>query len=286
MKYMRLQFRYLLLVLLLLGISGCGVKTVYHQLDWVLAGFVEDYIHLTEEQDADVEKRISSLIQWHKKTQLPAYSADLLQVKKNTEAGLTYERIKDFYELLNQRWIALKDRIAPDIAAVLLTLNDKQKQKMFEKIKQQNDEYIEEYVNITQEERNEIIGERLIENFERWLGDLSDEQKAIFGQWVEKFKPIHEDRLEFRRAWQKELRLVLDSDLPEADKRKELIELFRNPEKFQSQVYTDKLAYNREQSAQLILATPPTEKQKQHLYSHIDYYVKNFNELAMEDDVK
>jgi len=283
MKNTLSQYRHFLLVLLLLGISGCSVKTVYHQLDWVLAGFVEDYIHLTEEQDAEVEKRIASFMHWHKKTQLPVYSADLLQVKKNTEAGLTYEKIKDFYELLNQRWIALKNRIAPDIAAVLLTLDDKQKQKLFEKIRQQNDEYIEEYVNITQQERNEIIGERLIENFERWLGDLSDEQKAVFWQWVEKFKPIHEDRLEFRRAWQKELRLLLNSDLPEADRRKELIELFRHPEKFQSQVYTDKLAYNREQSAHLILATPPTEKQKQHLYSHIDYYVKNFNELAVED---
>ena len=282
MKKILLNHKYLVFIVLILGISGCSIKTIYNQMDWVLAGLVEDYITLTEQQDADVEQRIAGIIKWHRTTQLAAYSADLKQVKKDTEAGLNYEKIKDFYELLNQRWIALKERIAPDIAALLITLSKEQQLKMFKAIKEKNEEYIEEYVNITQKERNEVIGERLIENFERWLGNLTSEQEAVFWQWVKKFKPVHDDRLEFRRAWQKDLRLILNSDMPAEEKRKELTELFRNPERFQSQVYKDKLAYNREQSAYLILATPLTPEQQKHLFSQIDYYTKNFDELAAE----
>jgi len=93
---------------------------------------------------------------------------------------------------------------------------------------------------------------------------------------------VDQDRLEFRRAWQKELRLVLNSTLSDQEKRRELTELFRNPEQFRSQVYKDKLAYNQEQSIYMLLAISLTPKQKQYLYGRIDYYVKNFRELATE----
>jgi len=279
---MYLKAKYAIFVIILLGLSGCGVKTVYNQMDWVLAGAVEDYIHLTEVQDKDVERRIAGILKWHRKTQLPLYSSDLRQVKEYTRQGLDDEKVKHFFELLNNRWIAIKGKLSPEIAEILLSLSDKQILAMFEKIKEQNEEYIEEYVDITQEQRNKAIIERMIENFERWLGELSDQQKALFWQWEDRFKPVHNDRLEFRRAWQKELRLVLSSHIDRQEKKILLTELFNEPEKFQSPVYREKLAYNRNQAAELVLAVPLTEMQKKHLYSEVDYYTKSFDELAAE----
>lgn len=279
--YQKAKYTFFAIVLLVL--SGCGVKTIYNQMDWILAGVVEDYINLTEVQDEDVERRIAGILKWHRKTQLPLYSSGLRQVKFDTEAGLTEENIKSFFEFLNQRWIAFKGKISPEFAGLLMSLSDKQVLQMFENIKEQNEDYIEEHVDITQKERDKAIIERMIDNFERWLGDLSKEQKALFWQWKDRFKPVHNDRLEFRRVWQKELRLILNSNISKKEKEAQLEELFRNPDKFRSQVYIDKLAHNRNQAAQLTLTMSLTSEQKNHLYKEVDYYTKNFDELAAEE---
>ncbi len=277
------NLKYIFFAVILLVLGGCGVKTIYNQMDWILAGVVEDYIHLTEVQDEDVERRIADILKWHRKTQLPLYSSDLRQVKQYTKEGLSDKKIEHFFGLLNQRWIAIKGKISPEIAGLLMTLSDKQVLKMFKNIKEQNEEYIEEHVDITQKERDKAIIERMIDNFERWLGDLSNEQKALFWQWKDRFKPVHNDRLEFRRVWQKELRLILNSNISKKEKEVQLVELFRNPDKFRSQVYIDKLAHNRNQAAQLILTMSLTPEQKKHLYKEVDYYTKNFDELAAEE---
>lgn len=274
--------KYATFAILLLGLSGCGVKTIYNQMDWVLAGAVEDYIHLTDVQDKDVERRIAGILKWHRKSQLPLYSSDLRQVREYTRQGLTEETVNNFFELLNKRWIAIKGKISPEIAGLLLSLSDKQILELFEKVKEQNEEYIEGYVDISQEERSKTNIEHMTEDFERWFGDLNDQQKSLFRQWKDRFKPVHDDHLEFRRAWQKELRLVLNSNMDKNEKKILLIELFNQPENYQSPVYKEKLAYNRNKAAELILAVPLTETQKKHLYKEVDYYTKSFTELAAE----
>ena len=275
------KLRYLLL-LSVVSLGACGVKTVYNQLDWVLLGMAEDYIQLTDEQDTDVKRRIDRVIEWHRKTQLPAYSKDLLQLKADKQAGLTYEKLARFSETLDQRWHSIKQRLVPDISSVLLTLNDEQQRYLFEVIREKNDEFIEKYVDISQQERNEKITERVIESLELWFGELNDTQRKQVEQRVEKFKPVSQDRLEFRRVVQKELRLVLKSRMPVKDKYEELVRLFSMPEMYQSAVYRDKLAFNRKQVLQLILELDFTREQDAHFYHQIDDYVLSFHELAAE----
>jgi hypothetical protein len=282
MKDTLFKARYLLLLLVIAIQAGCGIRTIYNQLDWILLGMTEDYIQLSDKQDTDVRQRIDRIIDWHKKTQLPLYSQDLLQLKQDKQAGLTYEKLHKFFGTLNLRWRTIKQKLAPEIADVLLTLSEKQQRYLFEAIKEKNDEFIEKYVDITQPERNENIAERMVESMEIWFGDLNESQQAFILQRVEKFKPVSQDRLEFRRAWQKELRLIINSGMSSNEKHAELVRLFSKPEVYQSRVYRDRLAFNREQILRLILELPLTPEQNENFYGHIDNYVISFHELAAE----
>jgi CRISPR/Cas system CSM-associated protein Csm2 small subunit len=282
MKRVFFKARYLLLLIVFAAVGGCGIKTIYNQLDWILLGMAEDYIQLTDAQDTDVRQRISKIIAWHQKTQLPLYSQDLLQLKQDKQAGLTHQKLDQFYKTLEMRWRSIKHKMAPEIADVLLTLNKKQQVYLFEVIREKNDEFIEKYVDISQQERNENITERMVESLEIWFGDMNEAQLTFIRQHVEKFKPVSQHRIEFRRAWQKELRLVMNSSMPNKEKHAELVRLFSKPEVYQSKVYRDNLAFNREQIIKLILDLPLTKEQDEHFYSHIDDYVISFHELAVE----
>lgn len=282
MKNRLFSIRILLLLAALAMQAGCGIKTIYNQLDWIMLGMAEDYIQLSDAQDNDVRQRIDRFIDWHKKTQLPIYSQDLLQLKQDKQAGLTRDRLARFYETLELRWRTIKQKIAPDIADVLLTLDEKQQVYLFEAIREKNDEFIEKYVDIPVQERNDNITDRMIEGLEIWFGEMNEAQRVLIRQRVEKFKPVSQDRVEFRRAWQKELRLILNSTMPKHEKHAELVRLFSKPEVYQSQVYRDRLVFNREQILQLILDLRLTAEQDAHFYNHVDNYVISFHELAAE----
>lgn len=74
----------------------------------------------------------------------------------------------------------------------------------------------------------------------------------------------------------------MNSSMPSNEKHAELVRLFSKPEVYQSKVYRDNLAFNREQIIKLILDLPLTKEQDEHFYSHIDDYVISFHELAVE----
>ena len=281
----RTKFRMTIIVLtMFLFLSGCTLKNAYKQLDWVLAGMIEDYVSLSEPQETDVDARIASLLKWHQYTQLKVYAEDLQQVQQYTSLGLDDASAEDIFQRFMRSWDALKEHVAPEMADLLLTLNDKQQKQMFEKLAEQNQELEDEIKEYTQEERYERAGDKMIENFERWLGDLNDQQKEVLRSWPPKFKPLDDDRMAFRLKWQAALRNVLQSPLSNADKREQLISMIKNPDTYQTEEHKQKLVYNSKQLKALILSFDQTLTQQQRgfLAARLDYIITTFQELAAE----
>ena len=281
----RTKFRMTIIVLtMFLFLSGCTLKNAYKQLDWVLAGMIEDYVSLSESQETDVDARIASLLKWHQYTQLKVYAEDLQQVQQYTSLGLDDASAEDIFQRFMRSWDALKEHVAPEMADLLLTLNDKQQKQMFEKLAEQNQELEDEINEYTQEERYERAGDKMIENFERWLGEINDQQKEILRSWPPKFKPLDDDRMAFRLKWQAALRNVLQSPLSKAEKREQLISLIKNPDTYQSEEHKQKLVYNSKQLKALILSFDQTLTQQQRgfLAGRLDHIITTFQELAAE----
>ena len=275
LKRSNLQSKFLLLLVFAVSLGGCSFKSMYNQLDWLLLGMVEDFVSLSDKQELDINRRIKHLLDWHRTEQIPLYIQDLQRIKQFTAVGLTDDSTKDVLEMIMQRWSALKSRVATDMAAALMTVDETQKAGIYAEIENRNREIREEYDGLTGEERQERISERIIENFERWLGDLNDAQKALVRERVSELRPIHEERLAFRASWQQAFRKVMDSEPDQQAQIGKLTELFAYPEKWQSDVYKEKLAHNSAQVRQMVLSVDRTltGEQKAHLQARIDYFI-------------
>ena len=267
-----------------LFLSACSIKTIYNNLDWVLAGMVDDYVALTETQELDVERHIAFIMKWHRETQLTVYIEDLEKIKEFSRKGLDAVSVEYIFSTMLERWEGLKGQFSPAMADVLLTLSPKQIEELFIRLNEQNKESDEEYKETSDEEKNTKSGVTLIDNFEDWLGPLSEEQERIVKSWPPRFKSTHDGRMLFRKKWQSALKQILESNVEKEIKRQQLQALIIKPDTYQTDEHKQKLVYNSKQLKEMVLSLDQTitEEQKVHLGEEIDYYIVNFEELVAE----
>ena len=207
-----------------------------------------------------------------------------LATKAFIDKGIDDESVEIIITKMLERWESMKVEVAPKMADLLVTLNDEQIEELFSNLEEKNKEIADEYNETSDDEKIVQAGDKLIEKFNEWLGTINDAQKEFIKSWSQRFKPIHEDRLLFRKKWQLTLRQVLESGLDDKDKRNKLVELVLSASDYQSEDYKLKLDYNREQFKKLIVAfeSVVTFEQKKHLNERLDYFITNFEELAAE----
>ena len=281
-------FGWLAIACLALLMGGCSIKTAYKQLDWVLAGLIDDYVSLSSEQEKFADQRIASLLKWHQHSELKIYADDLQKVEEYTTLGLDDASAEDIFNRFLQSWERLKARVAPEMAELLLQLNGKQINELFENLNEKNQELLEEYQDIDQDERYEEAGDKLIENFERWLGDLNEQQKALLRTWPAKFKPVHEERMAFRKKWQARLLEILIEPTTRDAKYTQLLRLIKEPADLQTEEHKQKIVYNSKLFKTLTLEFDHTVTQTQRgfLAGRLEYFIENFRELAAEKEEK
>lgn len=277
-----LHIKFLFVLVLAIGLAGCSFKTVYNQLDWLMLGMVEDFVTLHEAQEQDVKYRINRLLEWHRTEQIPLYIEDLQFIRNATAASLTDATAKQTFSSFTQRWEALKLRAATDLAEALAGVDAQQKAEIYAGIDNRNNDIRKEYDGLSDRERADRIADRIVENFERWLGDLSDEQLNIVRGQASEFRPIHAERLVFRQNWQQSFRTIMDSEIDKQARIEQLTELFAKPEVWQSQAYKDKLAHNSAMAHKLVLEIDRTltGKQKAHLRERLEYFIGLLQDIA------
>jgi hypothetical protein len=266
----------------LLLLAGCSFKTVYNRLDWVIASQVDDLITLNESQSAAFEQRVNHFLSWHRHTQLGPYAHSLQELSERIEDGLDPQDVHYAMTTAEGYWDALKAQAAPIIAESLISLTPSQREDLFSNLSRRNNDYKQEYVGLSEAERQQKIATDLGNMFERWVGELDDQQRAVFNYYAEQFRPVYRQRLAYRRQWQQHLRSLLDGDLPPDDKVAAIETLLREPGRDRSPEYARALAYNRAKSVEMILMLDRTltKAQRAALLENIGHYRKMFTELA------
>lgn len=268
---------------LLVLLGGCGVKTIYHQLDWYIPSVIEDFISLSDKQQSVLSLQVKQLLAWHRQTQLPVYATTLRTIRSQIKQGLNETHIEQISAELENYWKIVTAKMAPDMADLLLTTTASQQEELRKNFIAKNREYEEEYIRINEIKRREKIVEDLSNNLKRWLGPLTDQQIKLISYEVTRYEQVHVDRLAYRKHWQEKLLTTLqDSDKTRA--REMLISLFSEPRKHRSDIFNKKLDTNKELNKALFLKINRmlTSEQLQHLSDEIEYYAKSFDELAME----
>ena len=278
-----LKFLWYIAVLFLL-LPGCGVKTVYNNLDLLIPWYVDDLITLNDEQQAELEKRLADVIAWHRSTQLKEYSAFMRKTRTQITDGVTEQDLDEAFADAEKSWRALIGKIAPELVDILLTATDEQIKELFENIEKQNEKFKEEYFNLSEEERRDDRVKAIQKNFRRWLGSLSEEQKKTIEHYASNFIPIHNDRWLFRLKWQNEFRKLMYEDKTEPEVRVNLEKLFVGMQDMYPQEYQNKRRVNIKLIKEMILKMNGTitNEQFEHLFKRIDSYAATFEELAVQ----
>jgi hypothetical protein len=276
------EAKVLIIIALAMILASCSVKTLYNQLDYLIPYYVEGMVSLDDMLEEKVEQRTLVLISWHRNTQLNQYAKWLGDLQRDINQELTEEKLQSHITQLGDFWQSILLKINEEMALLIPLLNIEQRNELFASLDEKNDEFLEEFVNVTNEKRIEKYTERMMDSYENWLGELTGEQKKAIKQVASEMQSTAKLRLERRRQWQRSIQRILYLNDDNENKSKALREYFAE---YNSQQNTemDKIAnQNKKRLTRLTLniVRSMDDEQKDHFMTITNDYIRMFKELA------
>ncbi len=263
-------------------IAACSIETIYNQLDYIIPQYVESMVSLDDVIEEKLEQRVVVLINWHRNTQLKQYAEWLRMVQHDVVTKPDHSTVVKHISRLDSFWFSLSEKLNDEMAKLLPLLDSEQRNELFGRLAEKNEDFREEYVELSKEELLEIYQEELQDNFDNWLGSLSKEQRNIIAKSASQSMSTAELRLQRRIEWQTGIHRILVGKRDVKNISKELREFMRGFEELNSQVMKQSSDNNREVIAATIVAVAKTlsEKQKQYFITKTNHYIRMFIELS------
>ena len=267
----------LLLIFSLLFLSACSYKFFYSQLDSIIPLYINNMVEL-EHLDERVDQETLALLIWHQQQQLPLYIDWLTAVKKmlagNHQQPVTKDQISARVQQISDIWQSFRRKLYIDLARLLPLLNASQVDELFASLEENNQEYIQQQVSLADDERLQLYQQRLTDQFENWLGYLTDKQRQLLLQSSGGFQSLADLRLKARLEWQRETRQILVAE--EIDHQSNLLALFKRLSLKHDQMYQDISLSNREKLSLLItqILTTLELNQQENISDKLDHYLE------------
>jgi hypothetical protein len=278
--------RWICLTALLLALTGCSrVQFVYGQLDWLVPFYLNTYVTLDDEQYAFLETEVARLLEWHCSAHLRDYAQLLREADSDFQQGrVTPERLISYTKRLERYWLEILQQALPSIAELLHRATDEQIDELFEVFEERNEEARERLTESTPDELLEDYQERMTEELERWFGAVTPDQAERVVAWSERFQPLGEEGIAFRKGWQARLRGLLEDRSDVARLQTRLEALFGQTDDLRPPAYRARLEHNRRVTVELIadVAATLTPEQLAHMAERIEGLAGDFEELACE----
>jgi hypothetical protein len=265
-------------------LSGCVVRVVYNQLDWLALLYVEDYFDLDRTQEEQARQMIGRTISWHRETQLPRYATLMRTILGGITPPVEPAFLADRYAEVVELWDDLLRRIAPDFAALLQSLSDEQVSDLFANLADENRELEKDYSGMSREERRAKQDKAVIKAFKRFTGRLSPEQEELVRTRTARFHDLSADWLRRRAAWQMEFRVLMAGRTADPLFAERITDLLLDPNQFDSPGYRKLVLENQQSSFGLVAAVLNTlsPKQSGHLRKNLTTYAEDFDALIRD----
>ncbi|MDB2590267.1 DUF6279 family lipoprotein [Candidatus Thioglobus sp.] len=261
--------------------SACTFKFTYNNLGYIIPSYVEGMVSLDGILEKRVDQQTLSLITWHRDTQLIQYANLLRGLKRDFGSHLTKEQVSHSIETIETFWQLLVKKLNEEMVTLLPLLNNTQLEELFVNIDKKNDKFYKENVELDKYEITEENKERLLDNFENWLGDLTKQQKNEIQRSATTIYSSAYLRLQLRKYWQENIQEILKAE-DTIEVKSDNLNIFFNQFNVKR---INTLADIRNKNIQAIglltvklihIATPD---QKQHFNNKADDYIQIFTEL-------
>lgn len=271
-----------IVVTLIVFVAACSFKTVYNRLDYLIPEYIEGVVTLDEVLEAKLEERTLVLLQWHRNTQLKQYASWLQSLQRDMTGQLTEQLLDQRVSEMEEFWSVLTVKLNDEMAYLLPLLDEEQQEELNAYLEDSNEDFREEFIELDVDERVEDYAERIIDTYENWLGELTNQQELAVEQSAARLISSAELRLERRIRWQLGIKTILARDDTTYDKRERLRVFLAGFEQESDPVLNETTAINRRIIVSLTveIANSMTQDQKAFFISKTNDYARMFIELA------
>ncbi|MFB2681309.1 DUF6279 family lipoprotein [Shewanella mangrovisoli] len=274
-----------LLVVLLFGLTACSTKFSYHFLDWAIGWELDDYVSLDKNQQKVVDGLIDKFVLWHQSEELGHYVAQLTEVEQQIQTNtLTPALWAEHVTLAKRHWFRLFEFALPEMLPIISSLTDEQVKQILAQSRKDEQELIKEFAGKTPEQLQQEADESLIEQFDDWLGSVTDEQKTLIHQYNQQRLSTLDMWLDYRHEWLRQFEVALGqrSDIPLLTERLTL--LMTRPDELKSEKHRAILRQNTEAFGGLLLTINASlsAKQSKHFYKKLNKLIQDLRELNQE----
>lgn len=181
------------------SIGGCAtIRYAYDNAHYLLVEYVDDRLDLDSAQEERLEKRLAEYMSWHRSELLPDYVGYLMQAEDRLAAPAASEEVVRLMDEGREITRRTMESMVPVTARTLADIDGAQHEALAETFRESNEEYREERLDRTVEERRERRQERVGGMFESWIGDLTDQQKQTIHEHVAQWPDTTAAWLEYR----------------------------------------------------------------------------------------
>ncbi len=230
---------------------------------------------------------MGSLLQWHRRSQLPLYRDALQELRAVVDKPLSESWLTIWGDTLAGFWQNLMIEISPVANELLSSLSADQVEEIRLALQEGNSDYDDEYEDLSAQERRQRRLENAEEFFERWLGDSSEEQQQLLLAWSARQKDGYPAWMENRLVWQQHfLKALQRRQMPGFEAEVEL--LFIHTEQLWTAAYRQAISDNTAQLQRLIIDIhrTMTPRQKEHLIKEIDYWLAIIDDLSVQPEAE
>ncbi|PNI05829.1 hypothetical protein C1N32_06980 [Vibrio diazotrophicus] len=247
-------------------IAGCSTKFVYHNMDWFILEYLDDYVTLTDQQESLVKTQIDALSQWHQTEELSNYIVQFDQLLELNPKTLTLGQLQQHRDWIYEHYQSLVTQIFPSIFPIATALSDKQVDEFMQGLAKRHQKYADKYADLNESETRAKYEERIIDRMEQWLGSLTADQEQLAGQWAKALQITTYDWIAFQKTQRNEIQSLLNQRHNQTDFNQRLQKLLFSQEESYSPVLKAKLNYNEQASNEYILSIVhlSTPKQIEH----------------------
>ena len=170
--------RWLLLGLLLIQVGCSSTTFLYNRLDTLIGWYLSDYVTLSREQRKDFDGRVNELLDWHRAEELPRYVVWLTAFEASLEDGLSESELDHLLDQVEAAADRLQERVLNLLLDFGTTLSAEQRLEFVQTLQSDQANLEEKYLNRSDEEYIGAIEKQFQKNLGRFLGSLSEAQKA------------------------------------------------------------------------------------------------------------
>lgn len=172
-----MSLRWVALLLAALLLQGCsGLRLAYNNADVFLRWQANSYFDFEGEASEDLDRRIQSLLAWHRAQALPQYARLSEESARRMLRGVRKEDLDWAYDAVRAQVQEALGAAADEAAGLLDRLTPERIAHLERRLAEENRKFEREQLRGTVEQRRQRRLKRNLDRLEEWYGPLTPEQ--------------------------------------------------------------------------------------------------------------